>query len=825
MRYRAIFVSLLLLATALVCATDSVGATVPFPYYNETLPTQTVTAGEPIRLDLRDFICGVSASEISRIISGKEIGDVVVFQESKDSLKIAISYPKNKTGIQIFPIRFEFANGDVSNLYIAANIKPRYVATFSFKPATKAKRVVVTGTFNGWNTNRNPLSDDDGDGVWTATIPVEPGIIKYKFVADGKWFYDPANPKKESNGYGGFNSVMEIGKSTKAPQPLLRPLLRHINKPKGIIEHIFYYYDSSGKQPLDRGSIVALLGNERLLHNFGTEGDKIIIPLPENVLEGMALRVFAKSKNGVWASEGFAQEPRRIEGEPVFDWRNAIIYFAFTDRFYNGNPSNDNPVKDKRVAPPANWMGGDFAGIEKKIKEGYFNKLGVNAIWISPVNKNPQGAWQDSKPPHRWFSAYHGYWTVEPRQTEPHFGSLKELKSLVKTAHRHGIKIIFDFVSNHVHKDHPYFKKHRDWFGTLDLPDGRKNIRLFDEYPFTTWFDTFLPSFDYPGSLAARRQVVSDALWWLQTTGADGFRHDATKHIPLVFWRELCQAIRSKIEIPTGRKIYQVGETISDRETIMGFVGPGLLAGQFDYPLMWTIRDAFAKNSVGLDELDRAAQASRRAYGHLAVMSPFISSHDFSRFIAFCDGDISDKNIAEEKEVGWREKIKVEHPQSYDRLFLALAFAMTQPGAPMIYYGDEFGMTGAGDPDNRRPMRFGKGLAPLERKMLARTKRLLYTRRTHSALWSADSITLHASKDRLVFLKCDFAEKVLCAFNRADTPASLDIQLCPPFSRANLAKSLLEKTRAKIKNGRIHIDLPPRSAEFFCLKGAFAKKD
>ena len=109
---------------------------------------------------------------------------------------------------------------------------------------------------------------------------------------------------------------------------------------------------------------------------------------------------------------------------------------------------------------------------------------------------------------------------------------MAKLKELVSTAHKKGIKVLLDFVSHHVHEDHPWFKEHPDWFGTLDLPDGRKNLRLFDEYRLTTWFEPYIPSFDFTKSKAAIDAVSDNAIWWLEQTGADGYRHDAVKHVP-----------------------------------------------------------------------------------------------------------------------------------------------------------------------------------------------------------------------------------------------------------------------------------------------------
>jgi cyclomaltodextrinase / maltogenic alpha-amylase / neopullulanase len=817
---RHFFIPILMIFILVLSSGVSAAPTlISFPYHNQTMPEINTRSGDPLTLDIRDFVSGISPDDVKSITYAGKDGVAVIFQDAKDPLKIAVMFMKKISGRRILPVKFMFSDDKESMLYLVVNVYERNEVIFKYKAEKKPESLFVAGSFNGWNAGKNSMEDPDNDGCYTASINIEPGIHTYKFVVDGKWIPDPENPQKKDDGHQGFNSVIDLGKAkSNETVPYFIPFDIKHDKKNMLVDYIFYYYDESKKQPLDFKSIQALIGNSILIKNYSREGKKISITIPEGELKGSCLRVFAKTEKGIDVHEGYVYEMPESGRKKAFDWRDAIIYFTFNDRFYDGNPKNGRPVKDSHLADRANWHGGDFAGIESKIKEGYFNKLGINAIWLSPVNQNAKGAWKESIPPYRWFTGYHGYWPVEARKTDTRLGSIEELKNLVKTAHDHDIKIILDFVSNHVHKNHPYVKEHPEWFGTLDLPGGKKNIRLFDEYPFTTWFDTFLPSFNYPGSQEAQKQVISDAIWWLKTTDADGFRHDATKHIPHDFWKKLCRKIRKEIEIPETRSIYQVGETISDRETIMEFVGPGLLTGQFDYPLMWTLRDAFGKGTIGVDELYKAAHKSDEDYGPMAIMSPFVSSHDFPRFIAFCDGDLPDSEINDEKEVGWKKKLKVDKKISYDKLFMAMAFVMTRPGAPMVYYGDEIGMTGAGDPDNRRMMRFGKSINAQEKKMMTRVSNLFKVRRKHPALSRGKGISLIMEKDRIAFIRSSFNDKILCVFNRSEKAYSTKVALPEVFRNYKKAKPLLGKNKLKIKEGIAEIKIPPYTAEFYELK-------
>ena len=140
--------------------------------------------------------------------------------------------------------------------------------------------------------------------------------------------------------------------------------------------------------------------------------------------------------------------------------------------------------------------------------------------------------------PHRKYSGYHGYWPVSCTKIDSRFGNSQTLKKLVREAHKKEIKVLLDFVSNHVHENNPIIKKHPQWATDLILEDGTENIRIWDEQRLTTWFDRFLPTIDYSISEAVE-MMTDSALFMLSEYKLDGFRHDATKHIPKVFGEHL----------------------------------------------------------------------------------------------------------------------------------------------------------------------------------------------------------------------------------------------------------------------------------------------
>ncbi len=141
-----------------------------------------------------------------------------------------------------------------------------------------------------------------------------------------------------------------------------------------------------------------------------------------------------------------------------FTWDNATVYFLLTDRFKNGNTSNDHSygrTLDKDGKPISGWdtapgtfHGGDFAGITQAIEEGYFNDLGVNALWISAPYEQTHG-YCDSGAGHFAHYSYHGYYVLDYTETDANFGTPEEFETLVDTAHEHGLRVIMDIVMNH----------------------------------------------------------------------------------------------------------------------------------------------------------------------------------------------------------------------------------------------------------------------------------------------------------------------------------------------------------------------------------------
>jgi len=687
---------------------------------------------------------------------------------------------------------------------------------FRYEPKPNETHVFLMGSFNSWNRTSLPMTLKDGH--FEREVELDAGRYEYKFVVDGKEVIDEKNPIKQPNGFGGFNSVLEV-QPPHAKRTYLHPIESRVRNDMTEL-HFFYEGDSSKILARD---VIALQGNQAVPpQQLQIVENRIVIKLKQRDLVGEKVVRVAVSKHGhttplqtIYLLNGRPKGSDVImpfaSKAPVksWSWHDAVIYSIMIDRFANGDSTNDRPVQHDSLLAPANWHGGDLAGIIQKLDEGYFDSLGVNVLWLSPVNRTTDKAFREYPPPHRYYTGYHGYWTTHHEEVEPRFGTMDDLKRLVAKAHARGIRVLLDFVANHTHLEHPFFQQHPEWFGTLDLPDGRKNLRLWDEYRLTTWFEPYLPSFDY-SKPEARNAMTNNAIWWLKQTGIDGFRHDAVKHIPHDFWRELTRKIKSEIDLPQKRKVYQIGETFGSYDLIKSYVNNGQLDAQFNFNLYDVAVYTFASPLGDFNALATELERTHRIYGTSHLMGNIMDSHDKVRFPALAEGDIRfDENAAER---AWKNPPKVDDMKTYEKLKLYQAYLHTIPGIPVVYYGDEIGMTGAADPDNRRMMRFGNQVTDAEKSVFAEVSRLIKLRHQHSALRYGDFQVLAVSKDVLAYLRSDMNERILIVLNKSEAPQKVGVKF-PSFYYTKSMQDLQTGETFEITNHEAFVSLAPLQAK------------
>lgn len=678
--------------------------------------------------------------------------------------------------------------------------------TFKFKPEGKPSKVGVFGSFNNWNKDNYTLSDKNSDGIYELEVSLDPGIYMYKFIVDGKEILDPLNPERAPTGFDDFNSVLTIADLQKEKSFLHTA---GISEAKDKIKVAFLYEKNSKPGNLKSGEFIALLGNEKFADkNINISNGRIVITISKDQLKGEKTLRAAVSQNGRLSN---IQNLQLIDGKPAgsgnhFAWNDGIIYSIMIDRFNDGDKSINNPIKHDSLFVQANYQGGDFEGIIKKLNEGYFDSLGINTLWISPVYDNPDVAFREYPKPHRWFSGYHGYWPVNNQGVEEEFGSMDKLKELVNVAHKHNKKVLLDIVAHHVHIDNPLFKEHPDWFGKLDLPDGRKNLRFWDEFRLTTWFEPYMPSFDYTSSKEAIDFMTENCVWWLNQTGADGFRHDAVKHVPNEFWRALTRRVKKEVESVRNLKVYQIGETFGDYDLVDSYVNNGQLDAQFNFNLSYFAVPVFAEDDRSFLVIDHQMKRTFETFGYNNLMGNIMDSHDKVRFMAYADGDVQKQGV-DTREMAWSNPPQVDDPNSYKKAELCFTYLMTIPGLPVVYYGSEFGMTGADDPDNRRMMRFNDQLSDNEKQTLKAVSRVVNLRKDHPALRYGDFLTLKVDNSSYAYLRSDLNERILVVLNKKNTDSSIEVQLPEVYKNIKLT-DLQTGQSAEYKNNKPALQVP-----------------
>ncbi|MBA3451738.1 MAG: hypothetical protein H0T42_01425 [Deltaproteobacteria bacterium] len=459
-----------------------------------------------------------------------------------------------------------------------------------------------------------------------------------------------------------------------------------------------------------------------------------------------------------------------------FTWHDSILYQIFTDRFRDGDPSNnlDNSVGDlARVTDVrSQWQGGDFAGITQKMREGYFDAMGVNTLWISSpiVNSHrsqPAVAVADT----RRFASYHGYHPIATGYThlddlgyanpiEPAFGTPDELHELINEAHSRGIRIIPDFVTNHVHREARLFATNPTWFFNYLPCDNR-----WDEGRLDCWFTSDMPDLDYGGQPEAVTKVVDHALWMIQEFNFDGFRADALKHMDDRFVRALKQAVVEEIETtvrdhtralePT--VFYMVGESLGGWARY--HVRQDMVQGQVDEEYYNKTKAALLTFGISVRQLaefaipnDTAYVTPRETFGGQggypgAIMGNFFGNHDQVRALTEA----------------------TQNGGGHERLRLAQTFLMTSPrNIPMVYQGDDIGTEGGIDPDNRKMQRF-TGLSSAEQASRANLEKAGKLRAEHAALRHGTRSTVVIEDYFWVFKVTHEANEVYVAINRDNT--------------------------------------------------------
>ncbi len=371
-------------------------------------------------------------------------------------------------------------------------------------------------------------------------------------------------------------------------------------------------------------------------------------------------------------------DPARTQGLTQADF----IYMLMPDRFSNGNPKND-VVKGTRVNHVARDSmyarhGGDLQGIQNHF--AYFKQLGVTAIWPTPVIENDMPK-----------ASYHGYAVTDCYKVDPRYGTNAEYVQFVKAAHGQGLKVVQDIVLNHWGSYHHLFldKPAADWFHQFPT-FTRSNYNAFalnDPYASKIdrklendgWFDTTMPDVNQSNPLVAT-YLIQNFLWWVESTGLDGYRIDTYPYSELNFLMAWGKAIAD--EYP---KLALFGEAWEGTEAEQAFFAQNILPpvngfksnlpGVLDFQICFGIGDALKGDNGDLTKLYHALQGDW-LYTDATRNVPFLDNHDMSRFYSVIGED-------------------------FNKYKMGIAWLLTLRGTPQLYYGTEVLMKNFADPDGK----------------------------------------------------------------------------------------------------------------------------
>ncbi|HEV3512150.1 MAG TPA: alpha-amylase family glycosyl hydrolase [Candidatus Sulfotelmatobacter sp.] len=491
---------------------------------------------------------------------------------------------------------------------------------------------------------------------------------------------------------------------------------------------------------------------------------------------------------------------RRFEGVSQDD----VIYLIMPDRFADGDPGNDRPPhstgKYDRGDPMA-YHGGDLRGIRDHLK--YLHDLGVTTLWLTPVWKNTD-------------SDYHGYHVVDFYALDDHMGSMQEYQNLVADAHQLGMKVLIDYVANHTGPHHPW----ADDPPTATWFHGSPSHHLEPAYTFAGivdphasareyrktlegWFVNKLPDLN-PDDPRLGVYLAQNAIWWTEMAQLDGFRLDTFPYSSREFWSHWHERVRQVYP-----RINSIGEVADADPTITAFFEGGRkqfdgidsgLPTLFDFPLENALREvviAGAPMQKIVDVLQRDD-----LYPHPEMLVTFFGNHDHSRFISEKGSDSA-------------------------KLKAAFSLLLTMRGIPQIYSGDEIGMPGGADPDNRRDFPGGfpgdprdaftaAGRTPEQQDIFAHVQSLLALRKTHPALRTGKQWHIGWDESYYAFLRELSGEQLLVIYNNAAITRDLKIPLeDTPVEHAHGLQPVFGDASAGIAEHEARVTLAPHSIAVF----------
>ena len=660
--------------------------------------------------------------------------------------------------------------------------------TFVYVADAPAKSVALVGDFNAWSKDATPMTLGADGRTWTRSVALPYGEHQYKFVVDGeRWIVDPKG-KTVDDGNGHQNSetlVLPPGFETPAAPRDGRIAASGLRHTPGLPDVNVDRNRLTIRLRVRSGDVAAVefrpLGMKpvRMARVAGDDLFDVYEAVEPNLKARIDYR-FALADGGSWRTFGadgldkdrpFRFDPKVARPFEVPSWpEGGVVYQLFPDRFENGDKGNDLPGTLPWNATDLKYdsrLGGDVAGIRQHLP--YLQGLGIGTVYFTPVFDSP---------------SYHRYDARSYTKIAPDFGTNADFALLTKQLRSRGMRTVMDFAFNHTATDGPWFtdlrqkgeaSRYRDFYFPKSFP-----IEVKPNPNYVAWYGfPSMPKLNTANPAVQKAEIAAVDYW--RTNGSlAGVRLDVANEVDPSLWR----ALRSH-EKATSKDFWIVGENWGDGTPWFG-------GDQWDSQMGYQFRDAalgfFAEGKTTPKAFADRLMATYAMYPPQVSrnLMTLIGSHDTPRFLSLCKGDGDLMRPAATVQLAW-------------------------PGAPMIYYGDEIGMTGGADPMNRKGMEWNR--ATDGNGMLRFYRRMIAVRNANPALQSGDPSILLTddAKDALAFGRALGREAAAVALNRGKVAQTVAIPL-PAALRGKPLLDALSGRRYEASGSSLLVVLGPERA-------------
>ncbi len=502
---------------------------------------------------------------------------------------------------------------------------------------------------------------------------VSTGDYYYYYVVDGTGELDAFNSEKAD--YSGKEcSVCHFKKANVSVTASLSQYAMDYND-NNVLSVELTAKDGEGLETSEIAAITADLSELGLGKEFAIEPELMegTISCLNTVAAGVKnIPVTVKDIYGnVYTTATNVTVTERKKSAGDFDWDEAVIYFAVTDRFFDGDASNNDAygVGDYNVGEKggSSYHGGDFAGLNQKLD--YLKDLGVNTIWITPIVENITEDQHDNETDTATYG-YHGYWASDFTKLNKHLGKEQQFKALLDAAHSKGMKIMVDVVLNHA----GYGRE--DYFNSiLTDADGNSISMIRDSNNTISGDDKYDSLSDLPDFVTENKAVTDQLVtWqteWMSKYSIDYYRVDTVKHVETTTWAAFKNSLTK-----VNPDFKMIGEySGAGYANNAGELGTGTMDALLDFDF-----NDFAQNFVtgNISSVENSLQKRNNAINNTSVMGSFLSSHD--------EDTLQYKLVNESK---------ISEEEAYNLMKVAATLQITAKGQPVLYYGEEIGQGGA----------------------------------------------------------------------------------------------------------------------------------